>query len=103
MRSFRGRKYKHVWVLWHGGSSYGLPELSTAEVLPGLREARAAFRRRFYNYPYPGEPLTPCVDDSATMRVYLVDPAELRDPYPEWSIEVKRSKSGKVSFPVVEC
>jgi len=77
--------------------------MKNAECFPGLREAKREFELRYFNIPHPGCLQTPCVDDTSTMRVYLENPADIRDPYPEFEIVVNRSKCDRVSFKVQEC
>lgn len=77
------------WLLWHGGSSYAVPEIpNDLEHFDSMRELRDSFWRRQDHDPY-----FPCVSDDEQENggqsgyVYLRDPTGEQDPYPDRIIE----------------
>lgn len=69
-----------VWVTWHGGPSYSVPEIPRdVETFASLADAKDMHWRR-----QDGDPYYPCVTESETW-VYFYDPTgdDVRDPYPD--------------------
>lgn len=69
-----------VFATWHGGYSYSPPSIPEhVETFASLEAARDAFQARYWNR----DGSTPCVDESASMALYLADPSDSADPYPD--------------------
>lgn len=91
-----------VYGLWHGGYSYGPPCLDNdLEIFDSIAEAKHQFWLRWHDGFYskqkfvfarsiiiPQYAYTPTVDESATMWLYLYDPREVIDPYPDRIITI---------------
>jgi hypothetical protein len=89
-----GETMSNVFVLWSGGSSYGSPDMDDLEVFGSLTAAKNAFADRYadgsswvQDFPYvnraPQCTYVPAVDRDAWMNVYLADPTNSDDPYPD--------------------
>ncbi|HTF53579.1 MAG TPA: hypothetical protein VK735_39555 [Pseudonocardia sp.] len=88
-----------LFALWNGGSSYGPSYLDDhLETFPSMAAAREAFADRAnigywqpqtftYANGRTDTTLTPSVDDRASMSLYLSDPRETSDPYPDRLVE----------------
>ena len=75
-----------VWMLWHGGHSYAVPERKDAEELPSIKAAMELFQDRYDNFNV--YPETPCVDLSATGWLFFADPRlHDEDLYPDRILE----------------
>lgn len=68
-----------VWALWHGGHSYASPDMSHLETFESQTAAVEACRDRYDNV----DGRTPAVDESSGMTVWLADPSDSDDPYPD--------------------
>lgn len=67
------------WMLWHGGASWSPPEIPRdLEPFDSMREAKDAFWRRG-----DFDPFFPCVGSDAYAYIFLYDPTEVADPYPD--------------------
>lgn len=71
-----------VWVQWYGGVNYAAPRHGEYEEFSSLAIAKDVFESRFSDRHFP------CVENDATMLVYLQDPSEDRDPYPDYEYRV---------------
>ena len=83
-----------IFGYWHGGSSYAGNTPEYLEIFDSIREAREAFVSRYSNgfwhrqrffYADGGESyaLTPAVDESASMELWLSDPRLHDWPHPD--------------------
>lgn len=89
-----------VFGLWHGGHSYSGGDFTeNLEMFNSVDDAITACQERMdyghyrvQEFDYLNRDsdkcLTPCVDDSATMQVFLADPTDSDDPYPDFIITV---------------
>lgn len=76
------------WMLWHGGASYAHGEIPRdLEHFDSLRELRDAFARRLWDSYYPCVSDEPAEDGGPSGYVYLRDPSDECDPYPDRIIE----------------
>lgn len=70
-----------VFGLWHGGPSYSAPDYCDAERFASIAAAEDEwFRRENGDDPY-----YPGVSESE-MWLYVTDPGESDDPYPDWVV-----------------
>lgn len=74
-----------VWTIWHGGGNYSRSDIEDVETWPSIEDAltEADNRKRVghhfacdfaYAHKEPQRALTPCVDESSRVEVFLVDP-----------------------------
>lgn len=88
-----------VFGLWHGGSSYALGEIDTdLERFPSLASAQRALQERsesngarscLFRYIDRGDTREYCpVVEGSSMLVYLSDPREVREPYPDFLLSI---------------
>lgn len=89
-----------VFGLWYGGSSYtGGDFVENLEMFNSVDDAIIACQERMdrghvwvQEFDYLNRDsekvLTPCVDETSTMYVYLSDPTDDSDPYPDFIIQV---------------
>ena len=75
-----------VWGAWHGGPSYGIPGEGDYEQFKSRSHARQVFQSRSQGWDPIGRKETPNVSDSE-MHLYLSDPSEASDPYPDYSFK----------------
>ena len=67
------------FVQWHGGHSYAPPTASDTEEVASLQVALDLCRSRYENT----DGSTPAVDESSGMAVFVEDPRETGDEYPD--------------------
>lgn len=89
-----------VFGLWHGGASYAGGDFNeNLEMFNSVEDAIVACQERMdrghlwvQEFDYLNRDsekvLTPCVDETATMMVFLSDPSGLSDPYPDLIVQV---------------
>lgn len=88
-----------VFGLWHGGRNYApgyVNDEGNLESFPSLQAAIDACSSRFHGqtlqsfYYLSGveQTLCPMVDETSSMSVWLSDPRESDDPYPDYLIEM---------------
>lgn len=74
-----------VWVLWHGGANYSRGHEADIERFDTVESAAIEAENRLRSgnhfpcdFLYVNKPhhrvMTPCVDESSTMEIYLADP-----------------------------
>lgn len=74
-----------MFGLWWGGFSYSTGDPQTdIEQFDTLDDAIEACVSRYRNV----DGTTPCVDENSAMTIWLVDPREVVDPYPDYIIEI---------------
>ena len=71
------------FILWHGGNSYGVGDLSDVEAFDSIKEGQAEFLRRENGF----DSYYPCVEGSSAYVWFKVKP-EGPDPYPQELWEV---------------
>lgn len=89
-----------VYALWNGGPSYASAYMEEdVEKFESLADAVAAAQSRKdsghwipqdFNFVSrePQSSLTPGVSETSSMDIFMVDPRESYDPYPDYRIEV---------------
>lgn len=96
-----------VFGAWHGGASYSAPDLpADLERFESLEEAAAVLKLRSYAtwptlFPYlnrtPETTRCPAVDEDCEMHVWLIDPTDVTDPYPDYIIRLDENRD-----PIIE-
>lgn len=105
-------KDKTVFVVWHGGAGYSASELPRdIESFESLTFARNALLNRYMSngryretFRYVNRPhdevYAPGVDLDSIFDVYLADPTNTDDAYPDWRYELRESRNGYRAYVV---
>jgi len=81
-----------VFALWHGGSSYSQGSLEKyLETFDSLKAVKEELRDRYDGKAYqtwasgqtPNWCYTPTVSDNSSFWVWIEDPRDMDDPYPD--------------------
>lgn len=84
-----------IFALWHGGANYAGSRIPRdVEIFSSLKAAGDALQSRAFRGFYWSQDftfadgrkesnLTPCADAGAEMHVFLADPRDSDDPYPD--------------------
>lgn len=75
-----------VYALWWRGSSYALPSFQDLESFASVNDAENEFRNRVHH------PYSAVDEDSTVMDIFLSDPREVSDPYPDYRISFENGK-----------
>jgi len=78
----RKRKY---YALWHGGSSYACPGPDDIEEFSTLQDIKEVLWARHKNQDYP---YTPCVDQDTEFQVFINEPPNFSNSYPDYIIDL---------------
>jgi hypothetical protein len=97
-----------VWAIWFGGGNYAAPMIpDDVESFPSLTAARYALEQRYgsdgwepvpFNYVNRPEVRNhvPVVDITSELWIYLYDPTNEHDPYPDKRIRLTRNGGSRV-------
>lgn len=89
-----------IFGVWHGGSSYsGGDFVDSIEMFNSLEDAISACQSRMNSGHWMPQTFdylnrdsedvcTPCVDETSSMDIFLSDPTEAHDAYPDARIEI---------------